>query len=274
MTSGTPQDPIDVDMTEQEADAAPPSTLTRPAAGNATTERSATVISSARDEPYPSASQPRPRDEHSTNRSETAVAAARDEAYTPDEQSADQSSTATRSGPPPSSSQSQPQRPNDLAAAFQRDPAIAVAYGFPTHKFNHPKPPPQQGRNAIPGGLAFQQHHLPPEERKSQYHLEHTMKNLVEFGSLNDPSEVERNSPASIPSFATTLARAKAERLQREAERDAKKEKERVEKETAERKGTEGEGREEEGREGEGEGEEGESGEGEGGSRRPAETDA
>jgi hypothetical protein len=77
--------------------------------------------------------------------------------------------------------------------------------------------------------------HLPPQERKPQYHLEQTMRNLVDFGSLNDPSEVERNSPASIPSFATTLAKAKAERLQREAERDAKAEREKVEREKAER---------------------------------------
>jgi hypothetical protein len=236
MASGTHQDPIDVDMIEQETDAAPSSIRTRPAADNATTERSATVISSVRDEPYPSASQPRRPDEHSTNRYETAVSTARDEPYPPDEQSADQSSTSASATSPEGthpSSQSQPERPNDLAAAFQRDPAIAVAYGFPMHKFNHPKPPPQQGRNAIPGGLAFQQMHLPPQERKPQYHLEQTMRNLVDFGSLNDPSEVERNSPVSIPSFATTLAKAKAERLQREAERDAKAEREKVEREKA-----------------------------------------
>jgi hypothetical protein len=220
---------------------APRLTQARPAIDIGTADRSATAVSAARDESYPSSSPRRRPDEQSTGRSETAVSAARDEPHDPisqqrlsHERSTDRSTTLdTANSAEPSLASSQPPRPNDHAAAFQRDLAIAVAHGLPAHKPNLPATGLPRGKNAIPGGLAFRQLHLPPEERKPQRHLEQTMRNLVEFGSLDDPANAVENSPASIPSFRETLARAKVERLKREAERDAKKEK--VEREEAER---------------------------------------
>jgi hypothetical protein len=135
---------------------------------------------------------------------------------------------------------SQQQRTEDFQALFQRDPMVAIAYGY--HALPTPHPDLPAKNTATPGGLAFEQRHLPPEERKPRLHVERTMKNLVEYGSLNDPSEVVKNDPRNIPSVRETIERAKRERLRKIVEKEQiKREREEADKEEADKKEAENE---------------------------------
>ena len=197
MASSPPQEHSDDDMIDQEADAAPPSTQARRATDIAAADR-IVLVSAARDEPYPPSSQPQHSDDLSTERSLIATSSVRDEPL------------PTTSQPPPHG------RPRDLA--------IEIAYGPPPY----PAATATQKtkKNVIPGGLSFEQLHLPPGERRPLLHAEQTSKNLVEYGSLNGPEDAVTNDPVNIPSHRERLARAKEERLRREAERDREKERE------------------------------------------------
>ena len=135
MASSPPQEHGDDDMIDQEADAAPPSTQARRATDIAAADR-IVLVSAARDEPYPPSSQPQHSDDLSTERSLIATSSVRDEPL------------PTISQPPPHG------RPRDLA--------IEIAYGPPPY----PAATATQKtkKNVIPGGLSFEQLHLPPGE--------------------------------------------------------------------------------------------------------------
>lgn len=191
-----------IEITDSDAEKPSPSPSpsqeqARVAAILAAADRSLSAVSSVRDEPHPALSQSNP-----------------DESTTTAQRALKQDAT----NPAPTDRSTANPHPEQPPARLPRDLMTTLAYGPPI-----PLPPlPPRRPITIPGGLATEQLHLPPSERKPQTHLDRMFRNILEYGSLNGPEERRLNDPGLIPSRREMLERSKRERLEREAERDRK----------------------------------------------------
>lgn len=205
-----------IEITDSDAEKPSPSPSpsqeqARVAAILAAADRSLSAVSSVRDEPHPALSQSNP-DESTT----TAQRALKQDATNP--------APTDRSTANP-----HPQQP---PARLPRDLMTTLAYGPPI-----PLPPlPPRRPITIPGGLATEQLHLPPSERKPQTHLDRMFRNILEYGSLNGPEERALNDPGLIPSRREREREfLEGIRVRREERRRGWEERERLEREEGQR---------------------------------------
>lgn len=177
-------------------------------------ERSATAVSSASDELHPAFPQPRRPDQDQTTTQRAAA------------QGATNTVSASRNTNAPHSARDQSRPSSNKPSQQSRNPLPRDLT-----RVHAPVPSLLPRKRIIPGGLATEQLHLPPSERKSQPHFDTIFRNLVEYGSLSGPDNGIENDPRRMPSRREMVERARTEMLERDEEvrREAERERERRE---------------------------------------------